>query len=553
MPVPTAFRLASVSLPVLALAVLALVAFTSAPGWSADAPKPPVAKAPASSAPAPAPAPKAPVPAAKAPVAAPAPAAARAAAPAKPSAPPDPLAAIPADAKPADMEVPAIAGGADLTVYLNDLAMVRERRTFKLPAAFTRLTFSGVAGNLQPETALFQVLKGPPLKFVEQSFDFNLLTPAKLLEKAVGREVTIVTSNPSTGVELSNRALVLGVTDGLVVQMNGRIQTNPPGRVVYDGLPPGMHATPSLSLTVAGTPGQDMESELSYLTGGLSWRADYVLQYDPDAGRMDLNAWASVTNTTNLDFKDAKLKLVTGQVSRDMGRPPSPKFQAPMAMEARAAAGPLQDGVSQEGLVGNHIYTMPRATTLAANETKQLSLLSAQNVAVKRENVVRSQPVVFQQNTRERPQTTAVGIELTFKNDASAKLGAPLPAGTMRVYSVDQQGAPQFIGENRVEQAAEGADVTLQAGRDYDLPVLREQLNFVRASDNITLSVWRITVKNTTAKPAVVRVIEAIPGAWEITRESQTHTKSDAGTAEWALQIPAKGQVVLEYNVKTQL
>ncbi len=513
----------------------------STAGWSAEAPAakavPPAPKA------FPAPAAKAPLPTMKAPVAA----AARAAAPK----PVDPLAGIPADAKPTEMDVPAALGGAEITVYLNDLAMVRERRGFRLPTAFTRLTFPGVAATLQPETALFQVIKGPPLRFVEQSFDFNLLTPARLLEKAVGREVTLITSNPNTGAETSSRALVLSASDGLVVQMNGRIHSNPPGRVVYDGLPPGMHAAPSLTMTVAGSPGQDIDSELSYLTSGLSWHADYVLQYDPDAGRMDLNAWASITNTTGVDFRDAKLKLVAGQVSREMGRPQPIQMKAPMAFEARAAAGPMQDGVAEESLVGNHIYTMPRPTTLAANETKQLALLSAQDVVVKRENVVRSQPVVFQQDIRTRPQTTAVGIELSFKNDAAAKLGAPLPAGTMRVYSVDQQGAPQFIGESRVEHGAEGTDVVLQAGRDYDLPVLREQLNFVRASDNIILSVWRVTVKNTSAKPVAVKVIEPIPGAWEITKESHSHTKSDAGSAEWALQIAPKSQVVLEYNVKS--
>lgn len=488
---------------------------------AAEAPKAPVPKAPATKAP---PAKAAPKPA-------------------------DPLASIPPEARPADLEVPAPAGGAELTVYLNDLAMVREHRSFRLATPFTRLTFPGVAASLQPETALFQVVKGPPLRFVEQSFDFNLLTPARLLEKAVGREVTII-SISANGTETASRALVLSAVDGLVVQMNGRIHTNPPGRVVYDGLPPGMHATPSLTMTVAGTPGQDMDSELSYLTGGLTWRADYVLQYDPEGNRMDINAWASVTNTTNLDFRDARLKLVAGEVKREMARP-MPMMKAPMALEARAAAAPMQDNVSEESLVGNHIYTMPRPTTLAANETKQLALLAAQNVTVRRENVVRGQAVMFQQNFRERPQTSAVGIELSFKNDSGAKLGAPLPAGMMRVYSVDRQGAPQFIGESRVEHAAEGADVILQAGRDYDLPVLREQLNFVRASDNITLSVWRITVKNASARPQAVKVVEPIPGAWEITKETHSHTKSDAGTAQWDFLIPQQSQVVLEYTAKS--
>ena len=518
------FRALLLSAAVIALNVTSLSA--------AGAPKAPAAKAPPLHRAPPASAAKAPVPKA-------APAAKRV----------DPLAAIPADARPADLDVPAAAGGAEITVYLNDLAMVREQRSFRLATPFTRMTLSGLAASLQPETALFQVIKGPPLRFVEQSFDFNLLTPARLLEKAVGREVTIITTNAS-GAETSARALVLSVTDGLVVQMNGRIHTNPPGRVVFDGLPPGLHATPSLTMTVAGTPGQDMDGELSYLTNGLSWHADYVMQYDPEGNRMDLNAWANVTNTTNVDFRDARLKLVAGQVNREQARPLQMKA---MAMSARApmAAPAPPEAPTEESLVGNHIYTMPRPTTLAANETKQLALLSVQNVAVKRENVLRSSPVVFQQDFRARPQTSAVGIELSFKNDAAAKLGAPLPAGTMRVYSVDQQGDSQFIGENHVEYSAEDTDVTLRAGRDYDLPVLREQLNYVRASDNITLSVWRITIKNTGAKPQTVRVVEQIPGAWEITKESHPHTKSDAGSAEWSLPIPAKSQVVLEYNAKS--
>ncbi len=495
-------------------------------GLAAEAPKAPVAKAPL-------PAPKAPAPAA-------------AKAPPKPV---DPLASIPADARPADLEVPAPAGGAELTVYLNDLAMVREHRSFRLASPFTRLTFPGLAATAQPETALFQVVKGPPVRFVEQSFDFNLLTPARMLEKAVGREVTIINTSAS-GNETSSRALVLSTVDGLVVQMNGRIHTNPPGRVVFDGLPPGMHATPSLTMTVAGMPGQDMDSELSYLTGGLTWRADYVLQYDPEGNRMDLNAWASITNTTTVDFRDARLKLVAGEVKREAARP-LPQMKAAMAFEARAAMAPGQNGVSEESLVGNHIYTMPRATTLAANETKQLSLFSAQNIAVKRENVVRSQPALFQQNLRDRPQTSAVGIELSFRNDSGAKLGGPLPAGTMRVYSVDQQGTPQFIGESHVDHAAEGTDVVFQAGRDYDLPVLREQLSFVRASDNITLSVWRVTVKNAGAKAQAVKVVEPIPGSWEITKETHSHTKSDAGAAQWDFQIPPQSQIVLEYTAKS--
>ena len=195
----------------------------------------------------------------------------------------------------------------------------------------------------------------------------------------------------------------------------------------------------------------------------------------------------------------------------------------------------------EDALVGNHIYVMPRRTTLAPSETKQLALLSASAVPVKRDFVVRGAAALFSSSMRDRPQNTAAAMEISFKNDATAKLGTPLPPGIVRVYSMDDQGAPQFVGESHIDHQAEGSEVVINAGRDYDLAVTREQTNFVRASDSIVLSVWRITLRNAKSKPADVRVIEQIPGAWEIVKESQSHTKTDSGAAEWDIVDPAQG------------
>jgi hypothetical protein len=457
------------------------------------------------------------------------------------------LFAVPAAA--AEVDVPAATGGADVTVYNNDLAMVRERRSFRLPAAGAQLAFTGVSGRLQPETAFLDVIKGDPVKVVDQSFSFGLITPAALLARSVGQEVSVITTNPATGKEITTRARVLSAVDGPVLDIGGTIHTSVPGRIVYDTLPPGLRPTPTLLMNVTGGANKDAEAEFSYLTGGLSWHADYVVQYDTDAARMDLTAWATITNTTGIAFKDARLRLVAGDVNRAA---PPPR---PLRMEAKtmaAAAPAMADNVTEQSFDAHHLYTMGKPVTLADQESKQLALLSGQGIAARRELVVRNeQPYIYSNAVRGQIPEIRADAEIVFKNDTAAKLGVPLPAGTMRVYGMDEQGAPQFMGESAIDHTAVGSEVRVKLGRDFDVPVIREQTTFVRASDTITVSAWKITVKNAKAKPIKVRLIEPMPESWEITRETLPHKSSNAGSVEWNLDVPAKGQTTLEYNVKS--
>ncbi len=451
------------------------------------------------------------------------------------------------------VDVPAPAGNADLTVYGNNFAMVRERRAFKLPGASAQLLLGGVSRELQPETAFLQVLKGDAVRVTEQIFNFDVVTPSRLLERAVGSEVSVISVNPGNGREMTERARVLSVNEGLVLEINGKIHTNHPGRIVFDSLPAGVRPQPTLSMAVTGKGAQDVEAEFSYLTGGLSWRPDYVAQYDSDANRMDLLAWATVTNTTGTDFPNAKLKLIAGDVNRDQRTVPPVPMRA-MAMKAEAAdmamAQNFGAGVAATASLATHVYAIPKLTSLGAFETKQLGLLNSPSIPVRRQYTVRAQPHFFTQQMRGPQQEMRASVELMFKNDAAAKLGVPLPAGVVRVYGQDAEGAPQFMGEDRIGHTAVGGEVTLALGSDFDIPVTREQVNFVRATDNITLVTWRVTVSNAKARPVSVRVIEPIPGSWEIAKESQIHTKLDAGSALWTLEVPAKGKTVLEYNAR---
>jgi hypothetical protein len=447
----------------------------------------------------------------------------------------------------AEVNVPSATVGAEVTIYNSDLAMVREQRSFNLPATSAQLAFTGVSGRMQPETALLEVIKGDPIKIIEQNFKFNVINQRVLLEHAIGKDVTVILPN-AVGVGTTMKARVLSA-DGPVFEIDGRIHTGLTGRIIFDSMPEGMRATPTLVLKVTGAPGKDSEAEFSYLTSGLTWHADYVVNYDADAARMNLTGWATILNTTGIDFNDAKLKLVAGDINRVY----APR---PMAKEMRAiniaTAAPMTDGVSEGEREGAHIYNIAHAVTLSEKESKQISLLSGRGVPVLRELIFRNnQPYIYSNIMRGQNIDSRAAIELSFRNDAKAKLNVALPAGAVRIYGMDDKGASQLLGESNIGHKAAGSEVRLSVGQDFDVTSLREQLTFVHASDNINVSAWRLTVKNAKSRAIKVRIIEPMPESWEITKESHPHKDADASATEWILDLPAKGQAVLEYNVKS--
>jgi len=440
----------------------------------------------------------------------------------------------------------------ELTVYESGLSLVKDQREFTLPRTPTTLVFQGVSAQLQADSVLFRTLTGDPLKIVEQSFDFDVLSQQALLQRAVGKEVEVHITNPATGRDTVERAKVLAVDQGLVLEIGGKIHTQVPGRIVFDNELGSLRTTPTLLITAEGKAGAALRTELGYLTTGLGWRTNYVAEYDADARRLDLSAWATITNSSGTDFKDAKIKLVSGQINRVQSAPQPMMFKSRRANApemAMAAAAPAADVVQQD-FGGYHLYDIDKPVSIENNRTKQLSLLTGANIAAKQEYTVRGEPYYFQQQMPERPPVTQAESSITLKNDKASGLGLPLPAGVMRVYGQDETGAPQLLGEVPVAHTAEGGELRLAVGRDFDLTAEREQKSYVRASDRLTLVTWRVTLKNAKAKPAPVRVIEPIFGSFEISKESHPRDKTNAQGAEWLITVPAKGQTVLEYSAK---
>jgi hypothetical protein len=432
-----------------------------------------------------------------------------------------------------------------VTVYNDDLALVKERRKVDLPKGLARLSLREVAAQMRPETALLRAVSGQPLGLIEQNFDFDLLTPQKLLEKYVGREVTVIRPHPTTDGERREKATVLAAGQGTVLRFADRIETGVPGRLAFDSVPPNLRDRPTLSVLLDAAGGKQAV-ELSYLTGGLSWKADYVANLSADGKQLDLNGWVTLTNRSGAGFDNATLQLVAGTVNRV--RPPAP--QMAYAMPASAPRAKSMEA-TQEALMDYHLYSFERPTSIADNQTKQLALLSASAVPVGREYLLAGNDWYYRDRYNQIGQKLKPAVFLEFENKGG-QLGKPLPAGIVRVYARDSKGAAQFVGEDRIAHTAKNEKLKLRLGEAFDITAERKQTHYRKIADNVSESSWRIELRNAKDEAVTVKVQEPMPGDWEMVQESQKHTKESARVASWNVAIPTGGTTVLEYAVRVK-
>jgi hypothetical protein len=434
-----------------------------------------------------------------------------------------------------------------VTIYNNDLALVRDSRSVTLTQGENDLAFIEVSAGIRPETALLTG-RGTPLDIVEQNFDFDLLTPQKLLEKSVGQTIRVVRTNPETGVDSSEDATVLSVAEGQVVlKIGDRIEVTPPGRLVYSAVPANLRDRPTLVVKLASQQAGDVPVDLSYLTRGLSWSADYVAELAPDEKTLNLNGWVTLTNMSGIAYNDAKLQLVAGEVNQYQPQPPMP-----MAAEMQAMDGARREKMQSEAAFEYHLYSLDRPTTLKENQTKQVALLAAESVPVTKQYVLVNVAQLGGNYGAKVGETQRVNAEVRvkLKNEEASHLGLPLPSGVVRVYKADSDGDAIFVGEDHIDHTPKNEEIDLTLGRAFDVTARGKQVNYERISDNVFENSYEIEVKNAKPEPVTVTLREFVPGDWRMLEESVKHQKVDASTAEWQLQVPAEGSAKLTYKVR---
>lgn len=437
-----------------------------------------------------------------------------------------------------------------LTIYHDDLALVKDLRRVPLNRGENRLAWRNVSQGIQPETALLRDPTGTlGITLVEQNFDFDLLTPEGLLKKYLGRSLFVVRTNDA-GDRTVEEAEVLAYSQGPVLRYEDRIETGVVGHLAFPDVPEDLRDQPTLVLHLQSAAAGQGDLELAYLTGGLGWRSDYVATLTGDGTAMDLGGWVTLTNASGVAYWGAQVQLVAGRVNRVQDRPPSPMARG-MVMAAAAAPVP-----QEESLAEYHLYTLPRPTDILNNQTKQVALLSAPGVPIARELVVRGQPLAYRSEGDDGWTRQPVESRLSFVN-RDGSLGIPLPAGVVRVYAQDSRGNVQFVGEDRIDHTPKNETVALKLGESFDVTARRKQTSFRKLSgtgayDYAYEAGFALELKNAKAEPLEVKVLEGIPADWRMLQESQPHTKESASLASWRVLVPAQGAATLTWQVEVR-
>ncbi len=432
-----------------------------------------------------------------------------------------------------------------VTVYNNDRALVRDRRDVKLLPGQVSLKFMDVAERILPETVSLKSLSAPgALHILEQNYEYDLMSPSKLMEKYVGREVRLVShSTETTFHEVA--ATLLSVNEGPVYQVGKDIYLGHPGQVVLPEIPEELIAKPSL-IWLLNNEGTDHEVEATYLTGGISWKADYVITLNKAETAMDVEGWVTLDNRSGATYQNARLKLVAGDVNVVR-----PEFDGLKAVRAMAAPMAEMAGMVQEAFAEYHLYSLPRRTTIKQNQSKQVSMLSANDVGVKKIYEFRGNPSYYSQRIP-RFEKERVAVFLTFWNKAENQMGMPLPAGVMRVYQEDSEGMLQFSGEDRIQHTPKDEEVRLRLGNAFDVVGERKQMDYKSIGPNIHQSEYEIILRNHKEQDIVVDVVEPMAGDWEILKSSMDYKKKDAQTAVFSVPVRKDGETKVTYRVQVR-
>jgi len=438
-----------------------------------------------------------------------------------------------------------------VTIYNKNLALIKDRRRIEVPAGVQTLAFREVSAQIKPETAL---LTGKDLAVLEQNFEYDLLTPESLLQKYVGREVTMIRRHPTTGEDQPVQAKVLSAGSGVVLQVGNRIETAVSGRLVYADVPATLRDRPTLTMQVESQKDGPREVELSYLTGGLSWQADYVAELNVGDDRLDLSGWVTLTNESGARYPQAQLQLVAGDVNL-VEKEMQPRGLRQMAL---AAAPPQAPAMAEESMFEYHLYTLGRPTDIGVNQKKQVALLQAAGVECRKEFLLQGQDFYYLAQAGEIGRKLKVGVFVELNNVKESGLGQPLPAGVVRVYKKDSSGLLQFVGEDRVDHTPEKERIRLHLGEAFDLTADKRQVHFKKIAGSgpgsaVYESEYELILKNAKKEKVEVKVREPLPGDWEMVAESIGHTKESAHAASWKVVVPPQGASTLTYRVRVRL
>jgi hypothetical protein len=452
---------------------------------------------------------------------------------------------------------------AELTVYNQGFGLVKEVRVLNLRRGRQSVAITDVASGIEPTSVGFHSLSSSSgFRVHEQNYQYDLISTDAILSKSVGQRVRFERSfgghkemlegtllnGPKSG---SGDSFEQANPDnhGLVIRtIDGRIIMDPGGDIEVEQIPAGLIGEPTLLWEVESETAHVDNVELSYITNGLSWSADYVLSLD-GFGRADLQGWVSIDNKSGATWKDATLKLLAGDVHRINEAMPVASSEA----KAISAFARRSTGFEEESLFEYHLYTLQRPATVRNNETKQLSLLTGHNIPIRKRLIVDSI------GGRYCPSEGEIGtgavmpqVRLEFRNDKASGLGMPLPKGKIMVTQRDKSGSVQLLGEDNIGHTPKNELVSIDVGKSFDVVSFRRRLAFKHLGPQEYREEFEVELRNRKDNPQSVEVFERHYGDWRITRKSQDFVKPDSNTALFTVSLKPNEVKKVTYTVETK-
>lgn len=454
--------------------------------------------------------------------------------------------------------------GPEITVYNQGFGFVKEVRELQLKAGRQTIEVQDVAAQIEPTSVGIRSLTDPKsFEVLEQNYQYDLINSQAILNKSVGKRIRFVRTignqkDVLTGILMSSPTAIVGTTgqggeqtyNGMVIKTDdGRIVLDPTGEVEVESVPDGLISMPTLLWDLEAVNAGPNQIQLSYLTQGMNWNADYVLNID-DHGKADMKGWVTIDNRCGATFKDAKLKLLAGDVQRVA--PAQPQVVDELkAADLAPAAKPFQE----QALFEYHLYTLQRPATIRNNEIKQLSLMEGHGISYDKVLIVDSMEgfsTYYPGEGEVGTGTIKPQVRIEFTNSEANGLGMPLPKGNVKVYQTDSSGSAQMLGEAAIDHTPKNEKLSIVVGRSFDVRANRKRTNYHAVSARESTESFEIEVRNQKAVPQQVRVMERHWGDWSVIAKSMPFTKLDANTMEFVVDLKAGEKRTVTYTVDTR-
>ncbi len=432
-----------------------------------------------------------------------------------------------------------------ITIYNSNIGLVKDTRLIDLKPGIHELKFMDVAGKIDPTTVhIKSLINGSSLNVLEQNYEYDLLSPQKLLEKYVGQKVQLATFNNETKKEEMIEATLLSTQGGNIFQIGDKIHIGHYGRILLSKIPENLISQPTLVWMLESRLSRPQKVEASYLTSGINWKADYVTVLNKSDTLSDLTGWVTIDNRSGATYQNALLKLVAGDIHR-VKEEIRMDYARPMA-----AAKEASPQFKEESFFEYHLYTLDRRTTIKDNQTKQMSLLDANQVPVKKLFIFSGHPQYYYSRYDQRTNKQKVGVFLELENTRKNNLGMPLPKGTIRVYKEDKDGSLQFVGEDRIDHTPKDEKIKIKIGEAFDVVGEKTQTEYKHLGYNLYEVAFEVSLRNHKKEDIKVLVEEPIPGDWEMLSNTHSFEKLQANLIRFEVPVAKDKEMKVKYRIR---